>query len=94
MTEILRTQHFGRQVTEEARDNHKFLRTLERHLRAVATAPPAESAPVLGPMFNALRHVDVPPVDFADFFATSSSQSEDIKLTQSPCVLPERGEQW
>ena len=44
-------------MTEEARDNYKFLRTVERHFRAIATGAVSEIAGVLTPMFTALRLV-------------------------------------
>lgn len=58
------------QVTEEARDNYKFLRTVERHFRTIATGEIHEIAGVLIPMFNALRLV----------WAISTYYSDDTRM--------------
>lgn len=58
------------QVTEEARDNNKFLRTAERHFRVIAIGPIHEIAGVLIPMFNALRLI----------WAISTYYSDDTRM--------------
>lgn len=45
------------QVTEESRDNVKFLTTLERHFKNIANAPLASILDTLPPTMNALRMV-------------------------------------
>ncbi|BDA41784.1 probable Dynein-1-alpha heavy chain, flagellar inner arm I1 complex [Coccomyxa sp. Obi] len=58
------------QMTEEAHDNYKFLRTVERHFRTIATGAIHEIAGVLIPMFNALRLV----------WAISTYYSDDTRM--------------
>jgi len=57
-------------VTEEARDNSKFLRTAERHFRVIAIGQIHEIAGVLIPMFNALRLI----------WAISTYYSDDTRM--------------
>lgn len=45
------------QVTEEARDNLKFLTTLERHFKNITSGPLAGILDTLPPTMNALRMV-------------------------------------
>ena len=45
------------QVTEESRDNVKFLTTLERHFKNITNAPLASILDTLPPTMNALRMV-------------------------------------
>ncbi len=47
------------QLTEEARDNTKFLRTAERHFHAIASGPVAGAAGALVPLLGALRLVHI-----------------------------------
>ena len=49
--------HALRQVTEESRDNVKFLTTLERHFKNITNAPLANILDTLPPTMNALRMV-------------------------------------
>lgn len=46
-----------RQVTEEARDNLKFLTTLERHFKNITSGPLPAILDTLPPTMNALRMV-------------------------------------
>ncbi len=58
------------QVTEEAHDNYKFLRTVERHFRKIASGAIHDIAGVLKPMFNGLRLV----------WAISTYYSDDTRM--------------
>lgn len=74
------------QLTEEARDNHKFLRTAERHFRAIAGGPVAGIAGVLAPLLSALRLV----------WAISTFYSDDTRMAglmqRIAAEIAERGE--
>lgn len=59
------------QLTEEARDNAKFLRTAERHFHAVASGPVSGIAAALAPLLAALRLV----------WAISSYYSDDVRMS-------------
>ncbi len=48
-------------LAAEARDNVKFLTTLERHFKNIASGPLSGILDTLPPMMNALRMVRQPP---------------------------------
>ena len=64
------------QLYEDARDNYKILRTLERHFGAIAGSPVPGIPQMLLPMFNALRLV----------WAISTHYSDDTHM----CALLQR----
>ena len=64
------------QLYEDARDNYKILRTLERHFSAIAGSPVPGIPQMLLPMFNALRLV----------WAISTHYSDDTHM----CALLQR----
>ena len=59
------------QLTEEARDNARCLRTAERHFQAVAVGPVGGIAGALAPLLAALRLV----------WAISTHYSDDGRMT-------------